>query len=210
MRKQLRPAPPDEFRQHSDKWNSQWADLRTRNPAASFSWYAVGNRSSREIALPVLREMNQGHCSFCDVFPLDDRSSEPIEHFKPKTRPEFHREAFSWDNLFYCCEFCQKTKRERWDTEFPPLRPDDPEYLFHRYFRFVYSTGAIEPNPLLKASSPDEWERARVTIDFYGLDKPARNRRRLQALRMWSKASGRILDDHPYRDFLEGGALLDP
>lgn len=208
MRKQTRPDPPEEFRQNADKWNRQWAELRTRNPSAGFHWYETAGRTAREIALPALKEMTQDHCAFCDVFPLDDRSREPVEHFKPKSRPEFYDQAYTWENLYYCCEFCQGSKGEKWNDQFPPLRPDAAEYSFSRYFRFEFTTGRIEPNPLLKNSEPDAWQQARVTIELYGLDEPAKRRRRLQELRKWSRSSGPVLNEFAYRDFLEGAPLF--
>ena len=207
MRKQTRPEAPQDFALHSTKWSQQWADLRAKNPAAAFNWYESGGRSARDMALPTLKQMTQDHCAFCDVFPFDDSSNEPVEHFKPKSLPEFYHEAYAWENLFYCCGFCQKSKKEQWNPRL--LRPDAPDYDFQHYFRFTYSTGKIAPNPVLKMIDPDAWECARVTIDLYGLDKPVKRRRRMKALRDWTNLKNRVIDHRPYRDFIEGDSLLE-
>ena len=200
MRKQTRPPKPDILVQHGDRWSQQWANLREQNPAAAFQWYEVEGRSSREWLLPVLREMTQGHCAFCDAYPLEDRSKEPIEHFKPKHEPQFHSDAYAWENLFYACEFCQGEKQGQWDDGL--LKPDADDYAFEKYFQFDFTTGELKPNAVVSES---DQLRASVTIKMYGLDHEKRRRFRRLELRKWSR-KGQELDDWAYRDFLEGAS----
>ena len=58
-------------------------------------------------------------------------------------------------------------------------------------------TGAIFPNP--KASSENQ-ERAKKTIEVYGLDEAPRRRMRKLEARKWSAGSN--LDDFAYRDYV--------
>ncbi len=178
MKKQTRPTEPEVLQQNAAKWNAAWAALRAKNPSASFNWYQFKGKSAREWILPTLREMNDAHCSFCDAFPLEAITNEPIEHFKPKSDPRFHNEAYSWSNLFYSCDFCQGQKREQWDDQL--LAPDATEYSFHHFFIFDFTTGAIAPNP---TASFDMQERARITIEMYGLDLDPRRRMRREEAR---------------------------
>ncbi len=134
MRKQTRPIEPVVLQENAAKWNSRWVNRKRTDPSANFAWYQLDGRSVREYLLPELRLMNQGHCSFCDWFPLDVSSNEPIEHFRPKSRDEFLDRAYDWRNLYYCCELCNSTKREQWQEEL--LAPDAEEYLFETYFEF--------------------------------------------------------------------------
>lgn len=164
MRKQTRPPEPDVLRDHQAKWNRQWTELRERNPAAAFSWYQVGSKTAREWILDDLRGMNQGHCSFCDAFPVESLSTEPIEHFQPKSRPEFYGLAYSWDNLFYCCDRCQNQKGEEWDDRL--LKPDAVDYEFSDYFQF--RDGHIVP---AESADDDGQARARATIRLYGFNE---------------------------------------
>ena len=200
MRKQTRPPEPKEFQENSAKWNAQWAELRDQNPSAQFKWYKIGKTTARDWALPALREMNQGHCSFCDAFPLEDRIKIPIEHFKPKSRPEFYGEAYAWSNLYYCCGICQAFKEDSWDDRL--IRPDGPGYEFLKYFEFDYTTGAIRPSLLAHS---DDQARAATTIEIYGLDHKTKRRERLRSLRIFSRGDSFEIDDFAYRDFLEGG-----
>jgi uncharacterized protein (TIGR02646 family) len=205
MRKQTRPPIPDILQKHGERWTRQWIELRAKNASAAFHWYQVEGKSAREWLLPQLKVMPQGHCAFCDCFPLDDRSQEPIEHFKPKTDPRFYAEAYAWDNLYYCCDCCQSSKGEQWDDRL--LRPDAEDYSFSRYFMFDYTTGEIKANCL--ANAPDQ-TRATVTIELYGLDLAAKRRSRCLELRKWQRSSERDLDLWAYRDFLDTADEPEP
>jgi uncharacterized protein (TIGR02646 family) len=197
MRKQIRPDEPLVLRANAKKWNEQWRGLRGKNPSAKFSWYQIDGRSVRDLILPTLREMNQSHCSFCDAFPLEDRSSEPVEHFRPKSNPLFYDQAYAWTNLYYCCERCQKQKKEYWHETL--LAPDATEYTFSNYFIFDFLTGEIRENPVV---SVEDQERAKVTIALFGLDSDARRRFRRLELKKWLESEQLNLDDWAYRDFL--------
>ncbi len=199
MRKQKRPHPPQAFVDNSQTWNDQWVARRKANPKAQFNWYQVDGKTARQWALPELRDMNQGHCSFCDGYPLEGISGEPIEHFKPKTDQRFYAEAFSWENLFYCCESCQRAKRDQWDDAL--LRPDKDDYQFLRYFEFDYTTGQIKPSPIATLA---EQRRAEITIRLYELDSSSRRRRRLDELRAFR--SDVPIDQVGDRDFVQGEA----
>lgn len=197
MRKFSRAEEPPICTKHSATWNAQWLALRSSNPKAVFSWYTIDGKSARDHMLPLLREQSQGHCSFCDAFPVEGVSNETIEHFRPKTK--FHDQAYTWSNLYYCCDACQGSKREQWDEQL--LCADAVEYSFSKYFEFDFTTGAIRPNSL---ASPEDQQRAAVTLDLYGLDSPARRRNRLNEGRRFAKcAPGEIADQlWAYRDFL--------
>ena len=203
MRKLVRPEEPEVLKNNAQKWNQQWADLRNKDPnkKPEFEWYRTGGKSAREWILPDLRSMNQGHCCFCDAFPIADTSKEPIEHFRPKSRPEFYCLAYTWTNLFYCCDFCNSEKGETWDEKF--LNPDANDYSFERYFMFDHTTGAISPNP--KATETDQ-ARAQATITAYGLDKEPKRKYRLLAARNWSRSDKSEIDFQSYRNFLEQSA----
>ena len=198
MRSQDRPSEPEVLKANSQKWNEQWVKLKTQNPAASFSWYRIGNQSARDSILPALGEMNQRHCSFCDSFPLE-RQGEPIEHFRPKSDSRFLQLAYTWTNLYYCCHGCNKEKHDQWDEQL--IAPDDLEYSFLRYFYFDFVDGRILVNPI--AEEIDQ-QRAAVTISIFQLNQPSLCRLRREALDIWTNLpeESRLLDRHAFRDFL--------
>jgi uncharacterized protein (TIGR02646 family) len=205
MRKQTRPPAPDVLVRKGVEWTQQWLDLRQRNPTAGFQWYTADGKTCREWILPALEDMTQGHCAFCDAFPLDDQSMEPIEHFRPKSDALFHHLAFEWTNLYYACGRCQSSKGTRWIKGL--IAPDEGGYQFADYFYFEATTGELKPNP---GAAPELQKRAVETIQMFDLDHPKRQRRRKEALRNWHRASMRIIDEFAYRDFIEAGSVLPP
>lgn len=198
MKKQTRPAEPEVLSKHASQWNEQWSSLKATNPTAKFNWYQVNGRSARDWVLPELRKMNESHCSFCDSFPLEASSNEPVEHFRPKSDARFYDQAYSWTNLYYSCEFCQRAKGEKWSDLL--LAPDADDYAFSEYFMFDFTTGAISPTPGI---SPDKKERAQTTIDLYGLDREPRRRFRLMVARNWLKSTDQEIDSWAYRNFVQ-------
>jgi uncharacterized protein (TIGR02646 family) len=200
VRKFDRADPPAAWVENEAKWNQQWVELLQRNAKAAFAWYSHEGSSARDIALPHLKRQTGEHCSFCDGFPVEGVSVDTIEHFRPKCASRFPQHAYTWSNLYYCCGCCQSEKGDQWDDGL--LAPDDPEYTFQRYFEFDFTTGAIRPSTI--ASDADK-RRAEVTISMYGLDTDSRRRFRRLELKKWlgAKTKERVLDESPYRDYLE-------
>ncbi|MGL4421189.1 MAG: retron system putative HNH endonuclease [Gemmataceae bacterium] len=197
MRKFQRLASPKLLEENCSKWNDQWTELRKANHHAAWKWYHHGGKTLREHILPILSEQTQAHCSFCDVHPVDGASLETIEHFRPKS--SFPEQAYSWSNLYYCCDACQNSKREKYDELL--LRPDAESYQFQRYFIYDYTTGGIQPNPM---SSERDQQQAQKTIELYGLDSNSRKRNRRNEL---LKYSGTVKDQAEkaiwaFRDYL--------
>lgn len=197
MRKFTRANEPAVLQANCTKWNSQWAVLCQTNARPSFSWYRVDGKTAREHILPALQEQTQRHCSFCDAFPVEGVSNDTVEHFKPKT--QFPDQAYTWTNLYYCCDACQTAKREQWDELL--LHADAESYSFAHYFEFDFTTGQIRPNPMAPES---DRKRAEVTIALYGLDSPPRRRNRQAIARRWSRQveGDKNLDEWAYRDYL--------
>ena len=198
MRKQKRPDAPKVWIDNQEKWKRQWLALRSKNPSAKFEWYTVGNQKANEIALPTLMSMTQYHCAFCDAYPVRGVANDTIEHFRPKGDGRFTSEAYTWENLYYCCNYCQSAKLNQWNDGL--LRPDADDYLHQTYFEFDFFTGQIKPNPVAKA---EDQYRAEVTIRIYGLDHRQRRDNRKRELLLRQRAGDMPIDDFAYRDFLE-------
>jgi uncharacterized protein (TIGR02646 family) len=173
-------------------WTQSFIDARKQNPAHSFRWRSdVCYRQLRQR----LREMTQTHCAFCDG-QLGTESRETVEHFQPKsTHPEL---AYTWNNLFPCCDMCQSSKREDFDPAL--LKPDTPDYDFSNYFVANYKTGELEPSP--HAEEQDK-VRSMVTIKLYGLNLPARKAARRREWEHYQRDPEPRLDEYNYRFFLE-------
>jgi len=146
-----------------------------------------------------------GHCAYCDGFPLGETSRETIDHFRPKGDERFLHLAFEWDNLFPACDVCQAEKQEAFSETL--LKPDEQTYAFDAYFDFNVKTGSLEPNR--RASEADQ-ERARSTIETFGLNIEPRRASRLRFFeRHYRNAAPQATDEVdvlPYR-YLASGAL---
>jgi uncharacterized protein (TIGR02646 family) len=174
VRRLERPACPACLVERGAEWTGQ--------VSGDFYWPSHEGVRLNHVLLPTLRAMTDGHCSYCDSFPLDAGSLETIDHFRPKSL--FPEEKFHWSNLYLCCPHCQLQKGDRWHPAL--LRPDDPDYAFARWFRYLEHTGELEPHPSL---GPQEQERVRITIDRLGLNGgglPVARRRVLRQFRSMS------------------------
>jgi uncharacterized protein (TIGR02646 family) len=185
-----RGAPPACLKKYK-QWGRDYAAKRLQNPNVSFYWHQYQNRSINHILIEALEELTANHCAFCDFFPLGAQSRQTIEHFRPKS--QYPKLAYVWHNLFLCCDVCQTAKQEKYDKRL--LKPDVTGYEFHRYFIVNQTTGEIKPNP--RASIEDQ-ERAKITIEFYDLNRTVRKKARLLE---WIKADLQTynLDDLSYR-----------
>jgi uncharacterized protein (TIGR02646 family) len=143
--------------------------------------------------------MTAGHCSYCDGHPLRATGIEAVDHFRPKSLPEFYELVCAWTNLFLTCTACNHAKREQWDEAL--LRPDDVDFRFERYFEVRFDSGKLEPAP---AASPEERQRARRTIEILDLNRADVCSSRLRVVRWMrrSDAEDEPVDGWPYRYLL--------
>lgn len=195
MREQTRGECPSFLAEKKEIWTNKW--IARSADGKTWSWPSNDKKKINQHLISPLRIQNQRHCSFCDGYPLNVTSLETIEHFRPKGAGLFPELAFDWDNLFYCCQVCQKEKLEKFDEKL--LKPDEPDYTFSKYFTFDFTTGEILTN---SSATPEFKQRAEVTISLYGLNLAERKLHRLQELRS-NRLEEFPLEDLPYRDFLE-------
>lgn len=67
---------------------------------------------------PYIREDFQRCCAFCllpESFAGGEESFE-IDHFRPKSKPEFAHLISEYTNLYYVCHVCNNTKRHHWPS----------------------------------------------------------------------------------------------
>lgn len=212
MRKQNRLPEPEALTAKKQSGTESWVKRRNawRTSQAEcqaiaapvFMWPHWNNVSIYQHLLPVLRSQTDAHRSFCDAFPVQGVSTETIEHFFPKTVEEFEHLVLEWENLFYACNACQSAKGSKFHPAL--LKPDEIEYIFERYFCFDFELGDI--CPLAVEGTPDH-ERAKQTIEHYGLNQSGRPRYRVEALRDYLRNGQGELARRPYRDFLAYGTV---
>jgi uncharacterized protein (TIGR02646 family) len=192
MMKITKEAVPELWRKNYKKWGRKYkAKLDNPAKANTFVWATHQYQRTNEILLPYLQRETSCHCSFCDAFPLDV-SGETIEHFRSKALHP--RISYLWENLFYCCKYCNENKGE--SPERFLLKPDSLDYSFEEYFYFDYLSGRIEIAPDLPE---DKRTRALNTRDLFGLNDNNRPNRRKMYLRQYADMTNPIKDDFPYR-----------
>jgi len=164
-----REPEPEILLKNGVGWTKAWLkrlQSHVMNPnftKPGFKWPIKNKMPLNQHIMKALLRMTANHCSYCDGFPMGVMTTNTIDHFKPKeTYPD---QAFVWENLFACCNACQRAKMAQYHEEL--LKPDHASYQFSTYFLFNYRTGEIEVNPF--ASKPEQ-KRARKTLDILNLN----------------------------------------
>ena len=194
MRKFQRAPEPAFLAEHWERWGLEWEAGRSKTPKPAWSWREYEKTPVNQLLLKYLKPQTQAHCSFCDAFPVSPPSDDTIEHFRPKA--DYRTEAYRWSNLYFCCRFCQR-KEGQFDEAV--LRPDAEDYQFDRYFLWDYTLGEIKVNP---AATPAEQRRAEITIRYFRLNVEHPSLRKRE-LRRRMKDATELLEDCPYRDFID-------
>jgi uncharacterized protein (TIGR02646 family) len=193
LRKLTRIAAPDCWQKKSAQWNADYVKKVQENPLYKFVWRDT--KKCFSCSKERLMSMTQDHCAFCDGA-LGTESRKTIEHFYPKE--SFLHLAYTWGNLFPCCDACQSAKLAKFDEGL--LKPDEVGYRFYDYFEVNFKTGELLP--LLTVSQHNQ-DRAKITINLYQLNKLERCKARLKELKAFCPNDGDILEDFNYRFFLE-------
>ena len=102
------------------------------------------NKNYDRVFKPKVREcllkMTKNHCSYCDEHVWESKKLE-VEHFKPQaTFPELKKE---YSNLYLACNSCNKHKKQIY-PEIEPIRPDDTNYEFSKFFYLEPDSGNIK------------------------------------------------------------------
>lgn len=194
-----RPPCPDWLAEHCEVWGADFASRRAADPTYRFVWKSYEGQPVNQRLLPLLSAMTEGHCAYCDWFPMDTGTHPTIDHFRPKAR--FPLETYTWENLYLCCRHCQQKHDDRFTDEL--LRPDEIDYRFERYFIYNFDDGTLSANP---AANERDGMRAQLTIDLLKLNsrgRPAARQRELARFRDLDAArrADRI-PDSPFRYLL--------
>ncbi len=156
-----RPKEPEELHtQRAALTRAFMIERRATGKTPSCVWPKVINADGAEVTLQKLLSENTGqHCSYCDNL-MGYSSRDTIDHFLPKKH--FPCLAYVWNNLYLCCDGCQR-KGTRYSKD--ALRPDEPGYSFSRYFRYRRDGRLI-----VIAEDGTDRRRAEVTIEVLDLN----------------------------------------
>ena len=139
---------------------------QNRNPNPDISKYAWQTFAKK--VKPFLLEQSFFHCTYCDIF-FENTDASEVEHYKPQN--EYPELKFTWENLFAACSPCNKQKEKSYNQYINnalPIKPDEEQYDFFKYFEIEFLTGEIAANNELNRI---EKQRAENTIKYLGLNK---------------------------------------
>lgn len=178
------------------KWGNTYA-AKKNNPTKKddFQWATYKGNKVNVLLIPILKDMTQNHCSFCDSYPLETIGVH-IEHFEPVSSEP--AKSYLWENLFYCCPRCNEHKKDPFDLLL--LKPDADNYDFSYYFIFNFSNGLLMPN---KRRTLLEQHSALKTIELYGLNEYGRPEIRLREIEKYVRTTGISIDEFQFRFILE-------
>jgi uncharacterized protein (TIGR02646 family) len=176
------PLSSEEEKTLGEWWSNKYLNQRSK---AVWSW-----KGKSEIIGKALFDCHKDHCAYCDCHPLKyDRGFE-IDHFKPKKK--FPLEAFTYSNLFPCCNECNKKGNS---YHISLIKPDEISYKFEDYFRYDSFTGKIIAN---NSKSEENQKRANTTIEIFKLNIGAKPRNRKTAIKKEIECNTSF-DERPYR-----------
>jgi uncharacterized protein (TIGR02646 family) len=195
MRYFARIEEPPVLKKHWLRIGNKYAEKRAADPSHSFRWPTINKIKLNEFALPLLRQQTQEHCSYCDRY-FDFSADHSIDHFKPKSDERFYSYVCKWDNLYLCCNHCQRAKGSQYDEDL--LRPDEKDYWFHRYFVYNSRTNQIDINP---DTSEDDKRTAEKTSQILNFNNADYNRARKKAVEEFEATAD--LDRYQFRFLFE-------
>lgn len=186
MIKLKRSVTPDIFQ---STWiKNQRADLfeylnTPKDKRESLRYRFRVSRLYKEIR-PVLLEMSQGKCAFCESV-IDSTGAVHVESFRPKggatnldgeLDPDHYAWlAYEWDNLFPICPNCNMNKGSRFPVDGPRVPPFTFGDELRKEANFLLDPCYDDPEEHLVFNEDgyvaSDTVRGRVTIEVYGLNR---------------------------------------
>lgn len=197
MRQLIRIAQPKKLEENWEKWGKRYFENKSANNSYLFKWNIINGIKSNHLLAPILLKMSDNHCHYCDKFPLL-HGDLTIDHFKPKSKPEFYSIAYKWENLYLSCNHCQRCKMEQYDSCL--LSPDEFNYSFRFFFIYNYSTHELEINPQI---SPKDHSKAEITLSIFNFNHPSLTTSRRHAFERFIASSSPDIQDDPFRFIFE-------
>lgn len=140
MRHVVRPDIPHRSKKWLGKQTTKLASEPTLDPKKL--WRERRNTMNRNGISQGLRDMAgwRARCMYCG-----DSEGCDIEHFRPKSRPEWRAFVFVWENFLWICQPCNRLKSATFpvDVASAPLLLDPSADRPWDYFDFVPVTGYL-------------------------------------------------------------------
>ncbi len=156
---------------------------KQNRPACSKIQNMSDTENYDSIFKPIVRKclliMTENHCSYCDEHFWETKKLE-VEHFKPKAKfPELEKK---YSNLYLSCNSCNKHKKQIY-PKIEPIRPDDRNYEFSKFFYFEPDTGNIK---VLGNN-----EKAEQALNYLNLNRSSLKQARFDFCKIWAEKDKR-------------------
>lgn len=151
---------------------------QNRKPCVAIEGIKKYTSKFKKSVKPCLLKNSQNFCSYCDCY-QDNDGNLLIEHFKGRTKfPELEAE---YSNLYAACFSCNNRKKDENYPTSEPLRPDNEDYDFDKYFYFEPDKGEIIALN----------ENAEITLNFLNLNNSDIKKARINFCTEWKKKGER-------------------
>ena len=144
-----------------------------------------------------LIKAQNGKCCFCEGR-FKAHAYGDVEHYRPKSSvkqarnakplsPGYYWLAYAWDNLFWCCEICNRTNKRDFFPLIDPAkraRSHDDEVMNEEPL-ILNPSGQTDPRrhiKFLKEIAKGETKAGQTTIEMIGLNRSALAEERLARL----------------------------
>ena len=104
-----RSEGPTGFAERGRELLEQFREKRGTNPQLTMSAYWKAQRPSLATEAEALRREFRSKCAFCESL-MAHVSNPQVEHYRPKSRPEFEELVFEWRNWLLSCGRCNQKK----------------------------------------------------------------------------------------------------
>lgn len=110
---------PEDIRDHYTEWfELNKGELYTffdqnYRQGSNNAWLKDSSDSSLR---KYVKTISKGKCGYCERKPNDGGGYLELDHFHPKSEPEFYEEVFSIDNLVPACKQCNANKGTKYKT----------------------------------------------------------------------------------------------
>lgn len=157
-----RGLQPAGFTTQANKWWKEFEEKRKKDPnyTSTQFWTLVRKRKAMKGYADTLSKAFHCKCAFCES-EMKHVSAEHIEHYRPKSRPEFFVQMFAWENWLISCEKCNTWK----GTKFPYCTDASPCFIDPA------SEDPAQHIEFLNAHILGKTERGEITIKEIGLKR---------------------------------------
>ena len=106
MKASQRPECPDWLDENWEAWGQEYAKRLNEESIYRFNWKQYEGEKVNHRLMPLLCQMTDEHCAYCDWYPTDVGTDRTIDHFSPKAT--YPREAYHWPNLSCAVESARR------------------------------------------------------------------------------------------------------